>query len=283
MRRANWANDEIAAPFESVSASAESTAAAVATSATALATGIDERTPVVRKATTTNNRLTNVVTVVAHSCWIPEMRNATVMITSSRPKRSVGFARASFIVNRVPSRSRGESETSGPRPPMVGRLGSGRDGQALRTTGLFRTGVGRGTGCGPRISCSGSMRSTTTTARSRGCCVDGMPTRWSCRATGPSMISATRIPASSDLPPHCPLRLRFRGGGASRPRRLRAAPAVDRRRRGTTRRSGDRRRPRCGGPVDTDVRRAGRSRWPVVGTLAAAGSRFRGGGRPRPS
>ena len=182
MRRANWANDEIAAPFESVSASAESTAAAVATSATALATGIDERTPVVRKATTTNNRLTNVVTVVAHSCWIPEMRNATVMITSSRPKRSVGFARASFIVNRVPSRSRGESETSGPRSPMVGRLGSGRDGQALRTTGLFRTGVGRVLGCGPRISCSGSMRSTTTTARSRGCCVDGMPTRWSCRA-----------------------------------------------------------------------------------------------------
>ncbi len=50
-----------------------------------------------------------------------------------------------------------DRETSGPRSPIVGRLGSGRDGQALRTTGLFRTGVGRVLGCGPRIWCSGSM------------------------------------------------------------------------------------------------------------------------------
>ena len=81
-----------------------------------------------------------------------------------------------------------DRETSGPRSPMVGRLGSGRDGQALRTTGLFRTGVGRVLGCGPRIWCSGSMCSARTVAPRPGCCVDATPTRWSSRGTGRSTI-----------------------------------------------------------------------------------------------
>ncbi len=195
---AAWAKAETAAKSVPLSATTEMITAATAIAASTAVRGTDTLRLVVRNATTTSTRFKNADTDVAQSWLMPDTMNVSTMIASSRPNRSVGFDRASFIVQVLLRGARCVRNT--PTARVDGRWAGSANDRDVLNPHRSRT------ACGPKISSSGSTRCVRTRTNRVACCVCVTPSRWSSRAIGPSTICAIRCRDSSDLRPHPPRR-----------------------------------------------------------------------------